>query len=176
MWTARLEHDRVAARRAVLRAILARYAGCDPGRVELRVAPGGKPELVLASGVTPIEFNCSSSGELAVYAVARDRRVGLDVERLRPVHDPLELARAVLHENDRTMLAGLPEDRRHGAFLERWTETEAYLKARGDGLGGLGGPKAADLTWSIRRLPLGDEYVGAVAAEGVGWRLCCRRW
>jgi 4'-phosphopantetheinyl transferase len=174
VWAVRLEEGDAVARRALLRALLARYTGIEPGRLVVRVAPGGKPELVQPEAAGGVEFNCSSSGGLAVYAVARGRRVGIDVERVRAVSDPLALARSALTEADRASIARLPEDRRHAAFLARWTEAEAYLKARGDGLAGIGRPAAVDATWSIRPLPLGDEYVGAVAAEGLGWRLVFR--
>src|ERR1051325_12026014 len=98
VWAARLERDSPAERRAVLRAILSGY-GYD---LELRAAPGGKPELVRPSGVTALEVSWSSSGELAVYAIARGRRVGVDVERVRAVHDPLELARSIGSDHDRS--------------------------------------------------------------------------
>jgi 4'-phosphopantetheinyl transferase len=176
VWAARLERNSLAERRAVLRAILSSYTGCDARRFELRAAPGGKPELVQPPGVPALELSWSSSGELAVFAIARGRRVGADVERVRAVHDPVELAHSALSEHDRTMLAAMPESRRHETFLSRWTETEAYLKARGVGLAGLGEAPPAGETWSIRPLSLGGEYVGAIAAEGVGWTLRCRRW
>jgi 4'-phosphopantetheinyl transferase len=173
--SARSGEERRRLRRGLLRAILSSYAGCDPQRLEVRPAAGGKPELVPAPGAAPLEFNCSSSGELAVYAVAHGLRVGVDVERVRAVREPLELARAVLTERDRAALAALPGARRHEAFLQRWTETEAHLKGRGDGLAGLGAA-AAGGTWSTRPLRLGGGYVGAVAAEDLGWRLRCWRW
>jgi len=151
VWVARLERNTRPERRGILGAILSAY-----------------PTLV--------EVNSSSSGELAAFAVARGRRVGVDVERVRAVRDPLELARSVLSEDDRTMLAGMPEGRRYRTFLERWTQTEAQLKARGTGLAGLGETPSAEETWSVRTLVLGSEYVGAVAAEGVGWTLRCLQW
>ena len=173
VWAARLEPNAAPERRAVLRAVLGGYAEFNAGRLELRSAQGGKLELVQPPDATPLEFNCSSSGELAVYAVARRRRVGVDVERARAVHDPLELARSVLAGHDLPTLAEIPEKRRHTAFLERWTQTEAYLKARGVGLTELGEAPPSGETWSLRPLRLGSDYVGAVAAEGVGWRLRC---
>jgi 4'-phosphopantetheinyl transferase len=176
VWAARLEPNRFAERRAVLRTILSRYEGLDVRRLVIRVAPGGKPEVVQAPDETAIEFNCSSSGELALFAVARGRRVGVDVERVRAVRDPLELVRSLPPEHDRPLLAVLPEKPRQKAFLELWTRTEAYLKACGAGLAGLGEPPADDVTWSIRPLVLGDDYVGAVAAEGLGWRVRFRQW
>jgi 4'-phosphopantetheinyl transferase len=169
-------HTRVlgaSGRSAIRRAILAAYAGCAPEEVELHAEPGHKPRLARPAHARRLEFSSSASGDLALVAIARGAAVGVDVERLRPVCEPVELAQSVLSERDRVAIASLPVAWRHKAFLERWTVVEARLKARGDGLAALGVP---DARWSTRLLPLGPGYVGAVAAEGVGWRVRCRRW
>jgi len=176
VWVARLERNGRAERRAVLGAIVSGYAGGDVRRPELRSAPNGKTEPVQLPGAATLELNSSASAELAVYAVACGRRVGVDVERVRAVRDPVELARAVLSEHERTAIAAMPERRRHRTFLERWVQTEAYLKARGTGLAGLGEAPSTEETWSVRALALGSEYVGAVVAEGVGWTLRYLQW
>jgi 4'-phosphopantetheinyl transferase len=176
VWAAKLERNSHAERRTVLREILSGYVGCETRRIQLRRAAGGKPQLVQDAGGPLLELSWSSSAELVLYAIARGRRVGVDVERVRAVCDPVELARSVLGDHDRSAIAHMPEGRRHRAFLGRWTQTEACLKARGTGLAALGEPAPVEETWSVRPLALGSEYVGAVAAEGVGWTMRVHRW
>jgi 4'-phosphopantetheinyl transferase len=72
--------------------------------------------------------------------VARDP-VGVDVEQLdgraHPLGDdgdPAALARLVLAEAERAVLAALPIPDRARAFLVAWTRKEAVTKATGDGL------------------------------------------
>jgi 4'-phosphopantetheinyl transferase len=107
--------------------------------------------------------------------VARGGRVGVDVERLRPVAHPLELAASMLGPAAQAALVELPEQRRSAAFLARWTRWEAYVKACGVGLDAA--PGEADARgWSVEPLWPADGFVGAVAMEGRGWRVTTRRW
>lgn len=66
-----------AARRAVLRRLLATYTGLAPAALPLRAGPHGKPECPAAAG---LGFNCASSGPVALYAFGREVRVGIDLE------------------------------------------------------------------------------------------------
>ena len=68
---------------APLETVLARYTGVDPGSLILELTPQGKPVLPGSR----LRFNLAHSGEVALVAVARDRDVGVDVERVRPDAD-----------------------------------------------------------------------------------------
>jgi hypothetical protein len=138
-----------------------------------------------------LELNLTHSGELALLAVGRERRVGVDVERLRPRLDVDGVGRLALSAAELREVAAAPDAASaRAAFFARWTRKEAYLKATGEGLPGrLRGwsvvpaegeglymplrpedPTARE--WRIRSLALGDGYAGAVAHEGEA-RLSC---
>lgn len=99
------------ASRWALRAVLGRYLETEPAEVELRLGPRGKPAL--AGEGASLRFNLSHSGGLALIALAWEREVGIDVERI-----------------DRRR-----ERRRPAEFYTEWTRREAVAKCLGVGLG-----------------------------------------
>lgn len=165
----------VAARTA-LRRVLGAYLGLEAGEVPLLAAPFERPYL---RGRT-LDFNLSHSDGVALIAVAAAPPLGVDVERLRPLRDALELAQRlyVAEEIDRVVAAQEGEPRQR-VFLTCWTRKEAVLKSTGIGLrvepntvacGALPGPR--DLVFNSRgeAVPLRvssfavyDDAVGAVA-------------
>src|SRR5207253_323259 len=99
---------RFAVARGVLRTLLARYAGAEPAAVRFAYGPQGKPALAEPGG-TSLRFNVSHSGELAYYAFAWGREVGIDVERIRPLSDDLRLAERFFSPAETAALLALPE-------------------------------------------------------------------
>jgi len=128
----RFERDavRFILTRAHLRLILASALSIDAADVRFIHEATGKPRIEGEGGPW---FNVSHSGGIALIAIASDRRVGVDIERIRPMadHDPaMYFSREEVRDLQR-----LPEQQRERAFFRGWTRKEAYLKARGDGLG-----------------------------------------
>jgi len=180
---------RFLCRRGLRRAILARYTGCPPGELQLRTGPRGKPELA-----GDLQFSCADSGDTAVVAVGRGRRVGVDVERLRPVRDAVAVARMHFTSAEHAQLCALPPRQRDTAFLWGWTRKEAYVKAHGDGLARAldsftvslahpTEPARADIIddgrlgrWALQAFVPAVGHVAAVAAQGQAWRARCLRW
>jgi len=167
--------------RAPLRQVLAGYLGVPAGAVILVDGEHGRP--VLADGLhSSLDFNWSHSGDRAVLAVGRAVVPGIDVERRRPRPRALEIAERYFDPAEAAALADLPEGERDEAFLRLWTAKEAVLKALGRGLAFglhrlgiaptpeplaltyLHGERAED--WQLQSLPLGDEYIGALAWRG----------
>ena len=70
--------------RGLLRSILSFYLNTEPDQLRFRYGTNGKPLLAAATGRDILSFNLSHSGELVLYAVTRRRRVGIDLERVRP--------------------------------------------------------------------------------------------
>ena len=184
----RLEADRVAfvVRRATLRAILAAYLDTDPADLGFSVNDRGRPTLAGGSG---LRFSLSRSGPIAVYAIAGDRDVGVDVEAVstaRVADADLEaLARRFFSVREYEELAGLPDEQRRAGFFACWTRKEAFLKATGEGLGGgldqfdvtvgadqpprvveIRGRPGEAAEWSLRSLALPAGYAGALAVRG----------
>jgi 4'-phosphopantetheinyl transferase len=127
------EQDRVrfVARRAFLRSVLASYVGIEPGKIRLRTSRFGRPELDPHCGIF---FNASHSEGLAIVAVAVGRPVGVDIERIRPIADALEMADRFFTRTEVELLRSTPEACRAEVFLTIWTRKESYAKAMGVGL------------------------------------------
>jgi 4'-phosphopantetheinyl transferase len=181
----RFERDRrrFIVARATLRLLLAGYLDTNPASLRIVSGPRGKPEL--ASGASSwLKFNISRSEDLAVFAIGRDRELGIDVERVRADMDFEPLVDRVLSEAERGSLDQLAPGARRRAFYRYWTRKEAYLKALGIGLavvpheldmtgghvkalvrGQLRGLLEPDSTWSLHDADLSPGYVAALAVE-----------
>jgi 4'-phosphopantetheinyl transferase len=166
--------------RSGMRRILGRYLTCDPGAIEFSYGSHGKP--FLADGA--IEFNLSHSGDWALLAMASDRAVGVDIERIKPVAELEKLTARFLMAAEHERIVALDEADRLLAFFRTWTCKEAYLKATGEGLGQLKSLEVAaeprlpvqlvsPIGWGLQELPLAVGYVGAIAAPGSDWRMSC---
>ncbi len=125
---------RFIAGRAILRLLLGRYLRRDPAEILLRYQPHGKPYLAGGAGGFDLRFNLSHSNELALYAFAREREIGVDLEQIRTDRDHDLLAARFFSPEENAALATLPPEGRRDAFFRCWTRKEAYLKARGEGL------------------------------------------
>lgn len=151
---------RFAAARGLLREELGARLGVKPEAVELRTGPTGK---LFAPG--PVSFNVGHSGDLAVFAFARGREVGIDVERKRSIRDLDRVAAIALSSAENAALQLLPAAARQDAFFERWTRKEAYLKACGDGLSrDPRGVEDAD-GWEVVSFEPAPGFAGAVCIE-----------
>lgn len=128
------ERRRFIVGRALLRRLLARYLRADPAAVVFAYGPHGKPELAPGCDLSTLRFNCAHSGPLALYAVAAGRRVGVDLEELRPLPEVAALTQLCCSPRERATLATLPRDAVEPAVLRAWTLKEAYVKATGEGL------------------------------------------
>lgn len=186
----RFERDAVCfvLTRAHLRRILASALGVAAAAVQFRHEAAGKLRLKGEGGPW---FNVSHSGAFALLAMAAGRRVGVDIERMRPM--PGRDLGLYLSVDEVREVERLPEPERQRAFFRCWTRKEAYLKARGDGLGfGLqrfsvtldserpprllhvdGEPEAPPL-WDLRDLALDPAYSASLAAEAPINKLFCR--
>jgi 4'-phosphopantetheinyl transferase len=195
----RFERDRwrYIVGRGLLRAILGRYLDLAPEQLRFRYGPRGKPALAEMLGESEGElcFNVAHSHELALYAVARGRGVGVDIEYVRPIDELEQMAERFFSLSEVAVLQALPSDQKQEAFFNCWTRKEAYIKAVGDGLSRpldqfgvslapgepakllsvAGDPDEAG-RWSIQALAPASGYVAALAVAGHGWWLQCWQW
>ncbi len=130
------EHDRrdFLAAHALRRLCLAHYLGCEPPSLRFTATGNGKPQLADVPAQLPLEFNLSHTRGLVACAVTLGRACGVDVERVRPMHDMAGVARTVFSDAERTFLAAAGEKTRESAFFALWTLKEAYVKATGLGM------------------------------------------
>ena len=163
--------------RAALRETLAGYLDSEPDA--LRFDETGKPRLEPRS---PLRFNLTHSGDRALVAVAVEREVGVDIERIEPGRPVERLARRIFLGGERA--ATMEADDPTLAYHRHWVAKEAFAKATGRGVQSmrsfevsLDGPEGPHLVhvagdpqearrWSIEMLPPAGGYVAAVAFEG----------
>lgn len=132
----RFEKDRASfiIGRGVLRTILGRYLSIEARRLSFGYGPRGKPYLSEAFCNGHLLFNLSHSHDLALYAFTIDRRIGIDLEYLRPIVDYPQISARFFSSNESAKLHALPEEQKLEAFYNCWTRKEAYIKATGEGL------------------------------------------
>ncbi len=138
--------------------ILARYLRLSADAIRLARAPDGKPYL--ASPCLPLQFNLSHTHGIALLAVDTCRPLGVDIERLRPIFDPLRLARRVMSARDIDSLTHCAADRRTERFIDLWTRFEARQKMMGRGV--FAAPVAPEAVATIG-FSAGDGLRGCVA-------------
>jgi 4'-phosphopantetheinyl transferase len=128
------DRQRFVAARGVLRTLLGKYLRQAPASLEFSYGPYGKPSLAGANAARGLSFNLAHSAELAVYAISRQRNLGVDVERIKPESAGEDIARRFFSAREVGDLQTLPPEARVAAFFNCWTRKEAYLKATGMGL------------------------------------------
>src|SRR5271166_2742107 len=128
------DRDSFVAARGILRELLGRYLKRSPSEIGFSYGRRGKPAYRARSIESPIDFNLSHSHGRAVYAIARGRQLGVDVEMVRPTVAGEGIAERFFSERECAELRALPPPSQAPAFFNCWTRKEAYIKARGDGL------------------------------------------
>jgi 4'-phosphopantetheinyl transferase len=180
-----LDRKRFRVVHTAMRMILAEYLNVGPREVLFSSAKGMKPEFDSRFSGAGIQFNLSHSSELALLAVARGARVGVDIEWMKPEFPIDEIAARFFSAAEISVLKTLPADERVEAFFSCWTRKEAYIKARGEGLSlaldsfdvAFGSKRAVALVqvrdnpgevsrWSMYDLNVPKGYKAALVAEG----------
>ena len=180
-------------RRGLLRLILGRYLGMKPGELLFDCNRYGRVELADGHNMSGLRFNLSHSGEAVIYAITRDREVGIDIEDPHRVIDMELMVRRNCSQREKADLQVVSPELRRQAFFNCWTRKEAYIKARGKGLAIalnrftvslipgepsilLNTEEGAEETarWTFKDISPGGGYIAAVIAEGNDW--CIRDW
>jgi 4'-phosphopantetheinyl transferase len=128
------DRNRFVAARGLLRELLGRYLRQTPGALEFSYWQHGKPALAGREASSGLCFNLSHSEGLAVYAIAKERNLGIDVEHVRPESAGEDIAKRYFSPSEVSDLRTLPPEARVEGFFHCWTRKEAYLKATGMGL------------------------------------------
>jgi 4'-phosphopantetheinyl transferase len=125
-----LKRNFIAAR-GNLREILAPKLGCEPKEIQFSYSDHGKPYIQNSQG---IYFNLSHSQDFAVYALCRDREVGIDLEYINPQCDVDSIAERYFLPSEQKIISSLCDRDKYLAFYHAWTLKEAYGKATGEGI------------------------------------------
>ena len=170
-----------------LRAVLSRYLGVGPDRVELLRSEAGKPSLAKELGGRPaLTFNMSHAHDRALIAVSKGQEIGVDIERIRSDVEVAKLSERYFTPSEHTAIIHSTQEQRATRFFRYWVAKEAVLKARGIGISGLSqceiffdtdgvGTEVAVLPESLLQnslrvclLPCDEGWEAAVAAQDVG--------
>lgn len=184
------DRNRYVLARSGLRLILSRYLSLEPQTLKFGYSPAGKPFLADESADDRLCFNLSHTHQIALYAVAWNREVGVDVEQIQPERDWEGIAARFFTPQENEMLQQLTPDLKLQGFFNAWTRKEAVLKAVGQGLTiplhqlvvslTPGEParllqtlwNPAELNqWTMQTVEVGADYAAAVVAAGQQWRI-----
>lgn len=189
------DRQRFIGRRYMLRTILAEYLRLPPRALEFIRGVHGKLEVRTGTRMPDMTFSLSHSNGVALCALSRSRRVGVDVEWVRPLTDMEPIAERVFSAEELPLFLALPESTKERAFFELWTRKEACVKAVGLGLSAplraltvlfgadrptvvhlpFGGSESSD-GWSLLRVNLSPEFEAAVCVEGPAADVVCWRF
>lgn len=116
------------AARLQLRRMLSDILACAPSDIILTNNPDGRPQLHPDHGIAALslDFSISYTPQGFAICIAKDRRVGVDMQRFNTRQE----------DNFETLFGGY-QQRRHSTTLrpqELWTRMEAYGKMQGEGL------------------------------------------
>ena len=171
--------------RGLLRIILGNYINMSPEQLCFCHSSYGKPALVEHCGQNEIQFNMSHSHDFALYGIALNTRVGVDLERVCPFPEIEQLAIRFLASNEMTVFKDLPLGEKTMLFFRHWTHNESYIKAKGQNLCSVFDDVAfntyprtssefintnedsvENLDWSFYQFLPTPDYVAALAVEG----------
>ncbi|WP_244670093.1 4'-phosphopantetheinyl transferase family protein [Coxiella endosymbiont of Amblyomma nuttalli] len=164
-----------------LHAILTKYVLELWIPLRFRYNEYGKPYLVDNSA---LQFNLSHSHSIALYAVAWDQEVGIDIEYMRKDIHIDKIAERFFSMEESTDLRKLPAEEQLAEFYRLWTLKEAYVKVTGRGLSFLLNKfttnvrfiktdglisserrceQAKSKSWNLCSIPVGEDYKAGLA-------------
>lgn len=187
-----VDRGRYIVAHAALRVLLARYRSVPECRNAFDVGPDGKPSLGTGVG---LHFNLAHSRGLALVALAAESDIGVDVEAIDRKTEIDAVAERFFSSSESSALRGLGPDRRREGFFHVWSQKEAYLKGRGEGVvhgldhfdvvadvsEGAGlltdrkDPRAT-FHWKLLAHNPGEGFRGALAVEGDTPTVHCYDW
>ncbi len=183
--------ERYVLAHSAVRRILSSQLNLEPSQIRFEVEASGKP-ILAGDGNSALDINLSHSGELALFAMAKGRRVGVDVEHMESGRDHSEASPSFMSGREFARQMARPAADRPQAFFDCWTRKEAYLKALGTGL--LLDPTSVEIlpvpcsfssehacppdftpdgpvTWSFVRVPTQAGYNATLCASGRDWEM-----
>jgi 4'-phosphopantetheinyl transferase len=128
---------RFIACRGFLRKILSCYSDTQPDVLQFSYSSLGKPSLVSSTTQDSVCFNVSHSKNTALFAIAHNCDLGIDIEYIRSISDLDQLVKRFFSSGEYKIIHSLSGNKKKEVFFNMWTMKEAYLKATGEGLSGL---------------------------------------
>ena len=116
--------------RGILRLLLGNYIGVNPKELVFNNSPFGKPFLSNPAD-SAICFNLAHSGSLLLFAIGKEKHVGIDVEQIEGKIDFTGISSLVFSSDEQLLLSLSMDPIRD--FYVLWTAKEAILKVSGRG-------------------------------------------
>lgn len=160
------DRSRYVASRLVLRRLLAFHLDTAPEALAFGRDPQGHAVVMAPTAESNLRFNLSRSGPLALFALARGRPVGVDLEQVREFPDIHRFEERVFAPDELGWQRAREPSERRREFFRRWTLREAAFKARGQP----GGEPVS------HELAPADPFVGAVSFAGTPSRIAVFQW
>lgn len=171
------DRQRFRQARSFLRHVLSIYTGESSSTLLIAEDHRGRPQLIGQD----LDFNASRTDGMAIVAVS-SLRIGVDVERVRPMDEMREIIEDHFTGSEQALLGTLSPKARTAGFFRLWTAKEAITKATGQGLtaplGQIGfrldGPRTVHVEgcdpympgqWWIGAFNLGPDLICTIAAE-----------
>jgi 4'-phosphopantetheinyl transferase len=121
-----------AAAHALVRRALSARTGRPPASWTFRSDEGGKP--CIDTEDCDLRFNMAHTDGLVACAIVRTGEIGIDVETIDRIAQPMDIAARHFSEREVRDLLACSAAERRTRFIELWTLKEAWLKATGTGL------------------------------------------
>lgn len=177
--------------RGTLRIILSHYLNLSPEQIKFKYSSKGKPSL--DQDPSPLYFNLSHAYAKAIYAIALEENIGIDIEYIREI-EVLSLAKRFFCDSEYRWLNALDSEAQYPAFFRLWTCKEAYLKATGEGLVGLqdveivtpldsnlkilkiSQDSALAKNWTLQSIETAENYIATLAIKGINYQFKYYQW
>ena len=130
----RSRQEQAIVSRALLRMALSRRLGRGPKSWRFETSPRGRPRLASGQGMVGVDFNISHCDECVACTIARNARVGVDVETRNRLRDIEEVASRFLSPSEANSLSRMSKEMTDTALLRIWTLKEALVKGIGFGM------------------------------------------
>ncbi len=189
-----MDRTRFIASHGLLRTILGSYMNVAPGKVQFSYNSQGKPYLEETFQGKKLQFNMSHSHEIALFAVAFNRQVGVDLEHIYLFAETDSLADLVLSQREKAAWRKYPANHRLETLFRYWTCKEAFVKATGEGLSlplekihislkpdqtklmSINRSLREASRWSLQELYPVPDFAAAIVVEGFGYHLNHWQW
>jgi 4'-phosphopantetheinyl transferase len=164
------DRHRFLIARGLLRQLAGHYLRLAPPALPLIESEFGKPAL---PPPYQLQFNLSHSHDLIALAFARDRRVGIDLEKINPQSNLIDLASQFCSADEMEALRHSPQSQQQQTFFRLWVRKEAILKATGEGFSRSPfeltvNQSGSKMPWQLQDLAIDPDYAAAIAIEGSG--------
>ncbi len=179
-----LPRKRYVISRGILRRLLQHYCDQPAASLRFQFGPKGKPSLESKAGEA-LSFNNTDSAGLAIYAFARDRELGVDLERIPRKVRAQRISRRRFAEVEAQRILSQPRDRIDDTFLSCWTRKEAWGKAIGTGIhypmrevilcdqmsSAIVDIDDGDRQWRLMQFNVDEKSTACLVAENTDWRV-----